>query len=330
MEHAPADRSLALASEADGRIMERKIIVGYDPERGGPDALRLGRLLAGALAAKPIIVTALPWPRYLAPAEELQRQADAEMQPRFAALRDELGALEIETRAVAGQSAARALHELSDSEDAELIVLGSCHRGQLGRTFAGSVGESLMHGAPCAVAVAPREYADRKQHRLLRIAVAFDGSPEAWTALETGIGLAERCHGQLTVVTVADYPRYGYAAAWSVLTIGEIEDAERKEKQRLLELALGRTPAGLACEGRMLMGDAGSVLAEASDEFDLMITGSRAYGPLRRSLLGSTTRKLIRSSTCPVLVLPRAVGVDPFSLRSSAASGVRTLHEARN
>ena len=51
-----------------------------------------------------------------------------------------------------------------------------------------------------------------------------------------------------------------------------------------------------------------------------MVTGSRAYGPLRRTVLGSTTRKLIRSSSCPVLVLPRGSGVDPLGLRRRRAA----------
>ena len=48
-----------------------------------------------------------------------------------------------------------------------------------------------------------------------------------------------------------------------------------------------------------------------------MIAGSRSWGPLKRTLLGSTTRKLIRSCACPVLVLPRGVGVDPLGVRVS-------------
>ena len=56
----------------------------------------------------------------------------------------------------------------------------------------GSVGRALLHGAPCAVAVAPNAYATREQRRLQRIAVAFDGSAEAWAAFETAVGLAAR------------------------------------------------------------------------------------------------------------------------------------------
>lgn len=303
--------------------MERKIIIGYDPEHAGGDVVRLGRVLAEVLAAKPIVFTALLWPDYLT-GVELQEQVDDEMEESFAAIRDELRSVGVETRAAATQSAAYALHELAEQEHAQMIVIGSCHRGPIGRTLAGSVGEALMAGAPCAIAVAPRGYAEREQDRLLRIAVAFDGSTEAWSALETGIELAERCHGQLTIVSVVDYPYYGYATGWSILTAGEFQDFEQEEKQRLLEQALERMPAGLARETRLLTGDAGSLLSEVSGEFDLMVTGSRAYGPLRRTLLGSTTRKLIRSAACPVLVLPRGAGVDPLDLRVGTEAGAAT------
>jgi nucleotide-binding universal stress UspA family protein len=201
-----------------------------------------------------------------------------------------------------------------------MIVLGSCHHGPLGRTLAGSVGESLLHGASCSVAIAPRNYAERSQKRLQRVAVAFDGSPESWTALETAIGIAERCHATMSVIAVADYPSYGYAASWRILTAGKFEDAERADKERLLELAVGRIPDGLERESRVLTGDPGVRLSEVSGEFDLMVAGSRAWGPLRRTLLGSTTRKLIRSSACPALVLPRGVGVDPLGVRVDEAA----------
>lgn len=302
----------------------RKLLVGYEPLHDGEDAIKLTRLLAEVLAARPIVVTALPWPTYLMGINDLQRQLDLEMEDRFAFARDELRDFDPETRAIASPSAAEALHELAAEESAQVLVLGSCHHGPIGRTLAGSVGESLMHDAPCAIAIAPRGFAKRDFDRLQRIGVAFDGSPESWAALETAIGIAEICHGRLTVLTVADYPHYGYAESWSILSAGQLHDAEREEKQRLLELALGRVPAELNHESRLLSGDAGRTLCAASGEFDLMVTGSRAYGPLRRTVLGSTTRKLIRSSSCPILVLPRGAGVDPLDLRRRRASSGRS------
>ena len=302
--------------------MKREIVLGYDPEHGGKDVLDLGRLFAEVLAAKPHVVTALPWPDYLVGVADFDKQLDFDTHEQFAVVLDELADLGVEAEAVASRTPASTLQQIAESSGAEMIVVGSCHHGPVGRTLAGSVGESLLHGASCSVAIAPRDYAERRrQERLQRVAVAFDGSSESWTALETAIGIAERCHATVTVIAVADYPRYGYAASWSILTTGEFEDAERADKERLLALAVGRIPDGLERESRVLTGDPASCLSEVSGEFDLMVAGSRAWGPLKRTVLGSTTRKLIRSSACPVLVLPRGAGVDPLGVRGEQVRG---------
>ena len=309
-------------ADEPNRETTRKIIVGFEPEHGGRDAVQLGRLFAEVLDAKPLVVTALPWPTYLMGVADLQKQMDTDMRARFATVRDWLGDLDAETRTIASPSAAAALHELAETEGAEMIVIASSHRSRLGRILAGSVGESLMHGAPCAIAIAPKGYADREPGHLLRVGVAFDGSPESWSALETAIGIAERCHGEVTVIVVADYPYYGYATTLSMLTANELRDAEREDKERLLSLAVGRLPRGLDRDSRVLTGEPGNLLSEVSSEFDLLVVGSRSYGPLRRTLLGSTSRELIKSAACPVLVLPRAVGIDPFGLRPRPAVSI--------
>jgi nucleotide-binding universal stress UspA family protein len=295
--------------------MKREIIVGYDPEHEGEDVLALGRVLSEVLAATPHVIAAIPWPEYLIGIVDLDEQMDVEMREQFAVVHDQLDDLGVETTAIASRTPASALAEVAESDQAHLIVIGSCHHGPIGRTLAGSVGESLLQGASRAVAIAPRGYAEREMERLQRISVAFDGSSESWAALETAIGLAERCHGTVTAITVADHPKYGYAAAWSILAEGEFRDAERADKDRLLGLAASRIPKGLERESRVLTGDPATRLSEVSEKFDLMVVGSRAWGPLKRTLLGSTTRKLIRASSCPVLVLPRGAGVDPLGVR---------------
>jgi len=295
--------------------MDRSIIIGYDPQHGGLDAVHLGHLLARSIGARSTVVAALPWPEYLMSHAELQAEVDREMKPRFDRVRQEFDGFPVETRAVPGRSGSRVLNEAVEEAQALLVVIGSSHRGPIGRTLAGTTADSLMHGTSCGIAIAPSSYSERVDAALGRIAIAFDGSPESWTALETAIGLVEITGGSLTVLTVADYLSYGYSTTWSVLSEGELEDSERREKRRLLDTALGRIPDGLPSKGRMLIGDAGVELAEVSSDFDLLVTGSRGYGPLRRTILGSTTRQLVGASACPVLVLPRAVGSDPLRLR---------------
>ena len=59
-------------------------------------------------------------------------------------------------------------------------------------------------------------------------------------------------------------------------------------------------------EGHAIYGLAGEELARFGDEVDLLVVGSRGYGPLRRLVLGSTSDFLRRHAHGPLLVLPRA------------------------
>jgi nucleotide-binding universal stress UspA family protein len=287
-----------------------RTIIGFDPEHGGDDALALGTCLARLVGGGVEVVAVLSWPSHLADHADIQREVDAELADRFAAVREQLDGLDVETRGIAHHSPAQVLTALAEDAEATLIVIASAHRGPIGRTLLGGVGESLAHGAPCAVAIAPRGYGQDEDAGIARLAVAYDGSDEAETALTTAAAIAERAHAELTVLTVADYPRYTRAAAWSLLNEGEIHDREHDDKSRLVEAAVAATPAAVPAEGRVLTGDTARQLSEASADFDLIVTGSRSYGPVRRTLLGSATRKLLADSGCPVLVMPR--GADPL------------------
>ena len=82
--------------------------------------------------------------------------------------------------------------------------------------------------------------------------------------------------------------------------------------RKTLDGALGRVPPDLPADGRLLRGVPGRGLADVSEDFDLIVVGSRGYGPLRRTLLGSTSRSLFNGSSCSVLALPRGMSSDPF------------------
>lgn len=47
-------------------------------------------------------------------------------------------------------------------------------------------------------------------------------------------------------------------------------------------------------------------LALYSASLDLLVVGSRGYGPIGRLIHGSTSHRLAHSARCPLLVLPRA------------------------
>jgi nucleotide-binding universal stress UspA family protein len=70
--------------------------------------------------------------------------------------------------------------------------------------------------------------------------------------------------------------------------------------------------------------DPADVLLRISRNVDLIVCGSRGYGPLRSVLLGGVSRRLVDESRCPVLVLPREAPQpleDLMALSATAAQG---------
>jgi nucleotide-binding universal stress UspA family protein len=58
-------------------------------------------------------------------------------------------------------------------------------------------------------------------------------------------------------------------------------------------------------EGHAVYGIAGEELAAFGDQVDILVVGSRDYGPVKRLVLGSTSDYLERHARCALLVLPR-------------------------
>ena len=65
--------------------------------------------------------------------------------------------IHVRQRAPVAPSPARGLTELAESEDADLIVVGSSRHGEPGRIRLERTAGRLFQGAPCAVAIAPGE-----------------------------------------------------------------------------------------------------------------------------------------------------------------------------
>jgi len=74
--------------------------------------------------------------------------------------------------------------------------------------------------------------------------------------------------------------------------------------ERSLQDAVASVPACDA-DWRIVDGNVVDVLA-GLDEVDVLICGSRGYGPARRVLLGGVSARLIKRATRPVVVVPRS------------------------
>lgn len=287
-----------------------KIVVGFDAQEASLDALRLGAELAAATGASLHVAVVLP--RGNNPFERAiagGRISDELDETLFKSAALQLGGASF-TRAsleggLSGRSAARALHEYAGAENADLIVVGSSHRGGLGRVLPGSVAESLLRGAPCAVAVAPRGYAERDRSPLGLVGVAFDGSEEARLALVAAQRLAAALGARLRVITaVPELTGFDFAAS----QMDRLLELQRSEYRQVLDEAVSAVGDETEVESVLEEGDPAVQLAVQGAELDLLLIGSRGYGPVRGALLGAISTAVLRSSPCPVLVTPRGKG----------------------
>jgi nucleotide-binding universal stress UspA family protein len=276
-----------------------RLLVGYDGSDGGQDALELARVLGAVEESSALIVAVMPYAPLPVGFAELEQDAARQAEPLMTEARSRLDGLVAETRAFGGGSPAGVITDVAEADGSDAIVLGSPHRGALGRALIGSVAEGVLHGAPCAAVVAPRGYAGDGHGPFATIAVAYDGTPEAKAALARARTLAEESRAALRLLTVVAPP----VALPGVVGYTPVNPPEPDEV-----IAEGVAAAGstVAVDGRRLDGPPAEALAEAcADGVDLLVAGSRGYGPMARLLLGSVSSRLVAIAPCPVLVVPR-------------------------
>jgi|SRR5829696_5052437 len=201
-----------------------------------------------------------------------------------------------------GSPAAR-LQALAESGEADLIVLGSTHRAAIGSVAPGSIAEHLLQGARCRLIIAPKGYAqeDHSQDRLRVVAVGYDGMAESQAALDEAAVLARKFGASMKVIGVmTPVPAMGAAAAASA-------GAEAgPDFQTRLHEAVADLPTELRALPVFERGDPVTKLLEAAEVgVDLLVLGSRGFGPVLRLLIGSVSSRVIRGAPCPVMVVPR-------------------------
>ncbi len=273
------------------------IVIGFDGSSESRDALHLGSAMGHAIDADLIVATASN-PRVDLGGSEAEIFAGI-----FNRARQELPHREFAMRELRDGGAVGGLKDLAAGEQADFIVIGSTHRGQLGRVVPGSVGERLLSGAPCPVAVAPRGYANTDHFGLGLIGAAFDGSPESDIALQYAFALAKRLDSMLRIVTIV--PAIEPEADSSLRTV--MQDHGRDVR----DAALDELPPWVEVESALEEGDPARALARHGVDLDLLVVGSRGYGPLRRTLLGGVSADVMRTAPCPVIAVPRTAAPVP-------------------
>lgn len=295
----------------------RRILVGYDGRPGSRDALALASLLAEATNASLVLAVVLPGlvprPGSHAYEETLASESDSLFARATDGLRRLRAHMPLEHRVIGGESPAQGLRDLAVSEGAELIVIGSTHRGPVGRLLLGTTADGLIARGSCAFALAPRGYADYPAPDLRLVGLAYDGSAEAKRAAMVARTLALRADAPLRAFGVRE-PLVSRIAPAAVLPL----DAEGAPLERELDELINGLPPGIGGQKVILDGDpAEALLDQGRYAADLIVFGSHGFGRFLRLVAGSVTSKVVRAAPWPVIVVPLH-GRIPFAQPESA------------
>jgi nucleotide-binding universal stress UspA family protein len=273
--------------------MFKNVLIGVDGRAHGHDALALARRLTdpgGKLTLAHVHPGELnplhaPNPGRL----EEERKASIELLEQERASSN----IDAELVSVVAGAPGAGLHRRAEEQGADLIVVGSCSHGAFGRVMLGDDTRAALNGAPCAVAIAARGYAEHPAS-IDSVGVGYHDSPESTAALAAARKLAAPTRATVHVLEVVAIPSYAYGGM--LAPIGEsVEVILSQANARLHELP--------GVDGRAVFGLTGEELAAFSEELDILVVGSRRYGPFRRLMVGRTSDYLERHARCSLLVL---------------------------
>ena len=166
-----------------------------------------------------------------------------------------------------------------EAQKAGLVALGSrganaAHRGDL----IGRHTDALARRMPTSLLVAPAEYRDYQ-----RPVLAWDGSPKSRRALALAAELAALLELPIRIVTASDDDDEGQALL-----------AEAEEELRYRRV----TATGIVRKSH----PDEAVFEEVGAGGDLVAMGAHGHGRVVELVLGSTTDRVLRAATVPVLL----------------------------
>lgn len=182
----------------------------------------------------------------------------------------------------------------TESETAELLVVGRHDRGALAELVLGSVSAALVRTSACPVVAVPLVPPRRPD----RIVVGVDGTEVSQAALEFAYAHAERTGLELHVLHCWPTPLDRPSAADRVET--------RATHRRYLAEAMAgfaqRCPAVDAIQS-LREGDPAHELLRHAPRAALLVLGSHGRGQLAAAALGSVGREVLHHARCPVAVV---------------------------
>ncbi|RVX39448.1 nucleotide-binding universal stress UspA family protein [Nonomuraea polychroma] len=281
------------------------VLAGFIPEPRGRDGLALALLLKEQAGAHLTVAYVQP------PAWSPPGPARAEQSEWRTYLKEQSEATLTQARELAGPDAdywihthrgsGRGLVELARKRGGDIVVIGSAVGGRRGRIAVGSTADQLLHSCSVPVLLAPRGYGDKPPAAFDRLTVAYRRGPGCDAAVKDAAATAVTLGVPLRLVTLVVHTARPAKIEKDMLAglrdqaAADLRTAAQDQSQRLrveVELLEGRNVAQ-------------ALGATSWRPGEMIICASSATGPLRRVFVGDTSLKIVRASTCPVMILPR-------------------------
>lgn len=244
--------------------------------------------------------------KYLKKLEEIALHKESSAKDKMDAHRrknDENGA-DVTTKIVRGVSASDAILDFVNADDADfdLIVMGTHGRRGFKNWLYGSVAEKVLRLSPIPVFTVHQDHPDIKIKNILVPIDFSENSRQAITEAQSVAGLFDSNIHYIHVIEEQLHPSFQVIGIESIFAINP--ELREISKEKLIEFCHSDAHKG---SYSVVEGSAPQVIKEYADahNIDLILMSTHGYTGLEHLLLGSTTERVVRIATCPVLTVGR-------------------------
>ena len=202
---------------------------------------------------------------------------------------------------MADDGLARDLRKIATEREVDLLVVGSPRRPGLLHRLRGDDVRAALNGGHYVLAIAPQRYAPVRRRAQI-VGVGYDGTDESQAAVVTAARLAAEQAALLRLRLVI--PEDGLPGARKMRQAGQ--RLMEEVNNRLSSLSELGDQGRLAIESQAVYGDPAEELERLSRQVDLLVVGSRGYGPIERLVPRGVLGHLAEHTACPLIVVPSA------------------------
>jgi nucleotide-binding universal stress UspA family protein len=192
-----------------------------------------------------------------------------------------------------------------DEHDIDLVGMGTHGRTGLRRFVLGSVTEHVLRASSVPVLAARGDEGEPRALPYEDILVPTDGSRCAVGAVDHALAIADACGATIHAVTVVD-TRPPRATPGGAVPSEYLERIKADGTEAVSDVTARAESAGVAVRSETLEGRPSERLLAYAEgkEIGLTVMGTHGRSGLQRFLLGSTTERLVRESSFPVMAVP--------------------------